>query len=88
MLQKQNAKGWMEKQQHKDLKIKNYLYQANDREILEDFEMLQMKEGESINSYFAQNLKIAKSMKAVGENMQDKFNYVVCSIEDPTIWIL
>jgi len=112
------------------LKIKNYLYQAIDREILDtilndetskniwdsmkqkfqgstrvkraqlqalrkDFEMLQMKEGESVDSYFARTLKIAKSMKAYGENMQEsvitakimrsmktKFNYMVCSIEE------
>ena len=112
------------------MKIKNYLYQAIDREILDtilndemskniwdsmkqkfqgstrvkraqlqalrkDFEMLQMKEGESVDSYFARTLKIAKSMKAYGENMQEsvitakimrsmktKFNYMVCSIEE------
>jgi len=54
-----------------------------------------MKERESVNYYFAQTLKIAKSMKACGENVQEssiiakilwsmttKFNYVVCSIEE------
>ena len=119
-----------EEQKLKDLKIKNYLYQAIDREILDtilndetskniwdsmkqkyqgstrvkraqlqalrkDFELLQMKDGESVNSYFARTLKIAKSMKACGENMQEsvitakilrsmttKFNYVVCSVEE------
>ena len=48
-----------------------------------------------MNSYFSRALKIAKSMKACGENMQEsviianimrsmttKFNYVVCSIEE------
>jgi len=48
-----------------------------------------------MNSYFARTLKIAKSMKACGEIMQEnvitvkilrsmttKFNYVVCSIEE------
>ncbi|XP_027932801.1 uncharacterized protein LOC114188412 [Vigna unguiculata] len=120
----------MEEQQLKDLKIKNYLYQAIDREILDtilndetskdiwesmkqkfqgstrvkraqlqalrkEFETLQMKEGESVNSYFGRTLKIAKSMKVVGECMEEsvitakilrfmttKFNYVVCSIEE------
>lgn len=120
----------MDEQKLKDLKIKNYLYQAIDREILDtilnddtskniwdsmkqkfqgstrvkraqlqalrkDFELLQMKEEESMNSYFARTLNIAKSMKACGENMQEnaitamilrfmttKFNYVVCSIEE------
>ncbi|RDX99787.1 Copia protein, partial [Mucuna pruriens] len=60
-----------------------------------DFEMLHMKEGEIVNSYFARTLKIAKSMKACGESMREnvitakilrsmtpKFNYVVCSIEE------
>jgi len=120
----------MEEQQLKDLKIKNYLYQAIDREILDtilnnetskdiwdsmkqkfqgstrvkraqlqalrrDFETLQMKEDETVNSYFVCTLKIAKSMKACGESMREdiiaakilrlmisKFNYVVCSIEE------
>ena len=48
-----------------------------------------------MNSYFSETLKIAKSMKACGENIQEsviiakilqsmttKFNYVVCSIEE------
>jgi len=120
----------LEEQKLKDLKIKNYLYQAFDREILDtilndetakniwdsmkqkfqgstrvkraqlqalrkDFETLHMKEGESVNSYFGQTLKVAKSMKACGENMKEniitakilrsmtaKFNYVVCFIEE------
>ena len=120
----------MEEQRLKDLKIKNYLYQAIDREILDtilnddtskhiwdsmkkkfqgstrvkraqlqalrrDFEMLHMKDGETVNSYFARTLKIAKNMKACGESMLEnvitakilrsmipKFNYVVCSIEE------
>ena len=120
----------MEEQQLKDLKIKNYLYQAIDREILDtilnddtskdiqeymnqkfqgstrvkraqlhalrkEFETLQIREGESVKSYFGCTLKIAKSMKAVGERMEEsvittkilwsmttKFNYVVCSIEE------
>ena len=57
-------------------------------------EMLQMKEDETVNSYFARTLKIAKSMKACEERMREniiaakilrsmipKFNYVVCLIE-------
>ena len=120
----------MEEQKLKDLKIKNYLYQAIDREILDtilnddtskdiwdsmrkkfqgstrvkraqlqalcrEFEILQMKEDETVNEYFARTLKIAKSMKECGECIQEdiiaakifwsmtlKFNYVVCSIEE------
>ena len=112
-----------------NLKIKNYLNQAIDREILDtilndetgkniwdsmkqkfqgstqvkrsqiqalrkDFETLYMKEGESVNSYFGRTLKVAKSMKACGENMKEniiikkilrsmtaKFNYIVCFIK-------
>jgi len=54
-----------------------------------------MKEGETVNSYFARTLKITKSMKVCGENigennittkilksMISKFNYVVCFIEE------
>ncbi|BBH07042.1 ADP glucose pyrophosphorylase large subunit 1 [Prunus dulcis] len=113
-----------------DLKAKNLLYQAIERDVLEtildrssskaiwdsmkqkfqgstwvkraqlqslrcDFEVLRMKEGESVNAYFARVLSIANKMKAHGENMSQtmitekilrsmisKFNYVVCSIEE------
>ena len=34
-----------------------------------DFDMLQMKDEETINSYFARTLKIAKNMKACRESM-------------------
>ena len=117
-------------QKLKDLKAKNYLFQALDRSILEtilnkdtskniwdslkqkyqgtsrvkraqlqalrkEFEILHMKEGESVNDYFARTLTIANKMKANGENKGDvavvekilrsmtpKFDYVVCSIEE------
>ena len=117
-------------QKLKDLKVKNYLFQAIDRTIIEtilnrdttkhiwdtmkqkyqgstrvkraqlqalrkEFEVLQMKEGESVDAYFAQTLIIANKMKIHGENMQQvmiiekilwsmtsKFDYVVCSIEE------
>ena len=119
-----------EDQKLKDLKAKNYLFQAIDRSILEtilnkdtaksiwdslkqkyqgtarvkrahlqalrrEFEVLQMKEGESVNEYFARTLTIANKMRIHGETMGDvvviekilrsmipKFNYVVCSIEE------
>jgi hypothetical protein len=114
----------------KDLKAKNLLYQAIERDMLEtildrssskaiwdsmkqkfqgstrvkraqlqslrcDFEILHMKEGETVNAYFARVLSIANKMKAHGENLNEtmitekilrsmisKFNYVVCSIEE------
>ena len=113
----------------KDLKVKNYLFQAIDRNIMEtifnrdtsksiwdsmrqkyqgstkvkraqlqalrrDFETLHMKEGETVDDYFARTLTIANKMKAHGERMSatlinekilrsmtSKFDYVVCSIE-------
>lgn len=114
----------------KDLKVKNFLFQAIDREILEtildkstskaiwdsmkqkyqgstkvkraqlqalrkEFEMLNMKEGEKIDSFIARTLTVVNKMKVNGENVQPstvvckilrsltpKFNYVVCSIEE------
>ncbi|GAU22986.1 hypothetical protein TSUD_98140 [Trifolium subterraneum] len=113
----------------RDLKVKNYLFQAIDRSILEtilqrdttkeiwnsmrskyqgsnkvkraqlqalckDFEVLAMKESESVDDYFARTLAIANRMTAFGERLEQvvivekvlrsllpKFNYVVCSIE-------
>ena len=63
--------------------------------LRKEFEVLQMKEGESVDAYFAQTLIIANKMKIHGENMQQvmiiekilrsmtsKFDYVVCSIEE------
>ena len=54
-----------------------------------------MKEGESVDEYFARTLAIANKMKIHGESMgqllivekilrsmASKFNYVVCSIEE------
>lgn len=119
-----------EEQKLKDLKAKNYLFQALDRTILEtiinkdtsksiwdsmkqkyqgttrvkrahlqalrkEFEMAHMKDGESVDEYFARVLVITNKMKANGEDLKDvavvekilrsmtpKFNYVVCSIEE------
>lgn len=120
----------IDEQKLKDLKVKNYLFQALDRSILEtmlkkdtsqdiweslkkkyqgstrvkraqlqalrkEFETLHMKDGETVNDYFARTLTIANNMKANGEHKSDvevvekilrsmtpKFNYVVCSIEE------
>lgn len=113
-----------------DLKVKNYLFQAVDRNIMEiildkdttkiiwdsmkqkyhgstkvkraqlqalrgNFEILHMKEGESVDDFFARTLTIANKMKAHGENMSQttinekilrpmspKFDYMVCSNEE------
>ncbi|KAL7099197.1 hypothetical protein ACP275_09G067700 [Erythranthe tilingii] len=120
----------IEDQKLKDLKTKNYLFQAIDRAVLEtilnketskdiwdsmkkkyqgtvrvkraqlqalrkEFEMLQMKAGESVNDYFARTLLVTNKMRIHGEKMVDvviiekilrsmttKFDYVVCSIEE------
>ncbi|GAU51441.1 hypothetical protein TSUD_413410 [Trifolium subterraneum] len=60
-----------------------------------EFEILAMREGETVNEYFARTLAIANRMTAQGErieqvmvvekilrSMLEKFNYVVCSIEE------
>lgn len=120
----------IEDQKVKDLKVKNYLFQAIDRTILEtilnkdtakgiwdsmkqkyqgstrvkraqlqalrrEFDVLQMREGEKVDEYFARTLTIANKMKAHGEKMDQvvviekilrsmtsRFDYVVCSVEE------
>lgn len=114
----------------KDLKVKNYLFQAIDKSILKtiiqkdtakqmwdslktkyqgnervkraqlqrlrrEFEVLEMKEAETITEYFGRVLLVATDMRNVGEDMPDnkivekilrtlseKFTYIVCSIEE------
>ncbi|GAU51653.1 hypothetical protein TSUD_414750 [Trifolium subterraneum] len=74
-------------------KVKRAQLQA----LRKDFEVLAMKEGESVDEYFARTLAIANRMTAYGERMEQvviveiflcsllpKFNYVVCSIEQST----
>ncbi|CAL8081578.1 unnamed protein product [Prunus armeniaca] len=117
-------------QKLKDLKAKNFLFQAIDRVTLEtilkkdttkdiwdslkqkyqgtarvkraqlqalrrEFEILTMKEGESVTNYFERTLTIANKIRINGEQMEDviivkkilrlmtsKFACVVCSIEE------
>ncbi|GMY20386.1 ADP glucose pyrophosphorylase large subunit 1 [Fagus crenata] len=114
----------------KDLKMKNYLFQAIDRTVLDtilkkdtakdiwdamkkkfegnarvkrshlqalrrEFETLEMRSGEGVTEYFSRVMTVANKMRIYGEEMQDvkvvekilrslteKFNYVVCSIEE------
>lgn len=60
-----------------------------------EFEVLEMKIGESISDYFARVMLTANNMRNYGENMPDvkvvekilhsltkQYNYVVCSIEE------
>ena len=63
--------------------------------LRQEFEILQMKEGEKVDEYFARALTIANKMKVheerMGQNvivekilrsMTPMFDYVVCSIEE------
>lgn len=72
-------------------KVKGAQLQA----LRRDFEILGMKEGESVDEYFARTLVVANKMKAHGKRMEEtmiiekifrsmtaRFNYVVCSIEE------
>lgn len=60
-----------------------------------EFEILGMKQGESVNDYFGRVMVIANDMRNFGEDMKDvkivekvlrtltdKWNYIVCSIEE------
>jgi len=65
------------------------------QDLRKEFEILAMKEGETIDEYFVRTLSIASKMITQGEKMDQtlvvekilrslasKFNYVVCSIEE------
>ena len=60
-----------------------------------EFEVLEMKEGETVDDYFAWTITIVNKMKVHGEKMEQiiiiekilrsmtsRFAYVVCSIEE------
>ncbi|CAL1391857.1 unnamed protein product [Linum trigynum] len=68
---------------------------SNLQALRRDFEIIEMKEGESVNSYFSRIMTIANAMRNCGDEMPDvkivekvlrtltdRFNYVVCSIEE------
>ncbi|XP_023516656.1 uncharacterized protein LOC111780468 [Cucurbita pepo subsp. pepo] len=70
----------------------NQKYQGSTRV---EFEVLQMKEGESVDAYFARTFTIPNKMKIHGKNMKSvgiiekilksmnsRFDYVICSIEE------
>src|ERR1044072_464994 len=94
ILSKNTAKGiWdsMKSKYQGSDKVKRAQLQTLRRE----FEVLGMKEGESVNEYFARTLVIANKMKLHGEDVKEtmivekilrsmtsKFNYVVCAIEE------
>ncbi|GAU23520.1 hypothetical protein TSUD_39990 [Trifolium subterraneum] len=79
-----------------DSKLRD-LKRAQLQALRKDFEVLAMKESESVDDYFARTLAIANRMTAYGERLEQvvivekvlrsllpKFNYVVCSIEQST----
>jgi hypothetical protein len=60
-----------------------------------NFEVLEMKLGESVTDYFGKVILVANDMRNLGENMSDvkivemilctltkKYNYIICSIEE------
>lgn len=77
-------------------------YQGNKRvqrahlqRLRRDFEVLEMKEGESVTEYFPRVMLVANELRNLGEEMADskvvekilrtlheKYNYIVCSIEE------
>ncbi|XP_010242587.1 PREDICTED: uncharacterized protein LOC104586904 [Nelumbo nucifera] len=63
--------------------------------LCREFETLEMRSGEGVTEYFSRVMTVANKMRIYGEDMQDvkvvekilrslteKFNYVVCSIEE------
>lgn len=87
------------KQLWDSMKVK---YQGNSRvkraqlqTLRRNFELLEMKTGESVTDYFARVMVVANDMRNYGDDMQDvkivektlrtlteNFNYIVCSIEE------
>ncbi|XP_028071131.1 uncharacterized protein LOC114273526 [Camellia sinensis] len=81
----------MKKKFERSVRVKRSYLQALRRE----FETLEMKAGEGVSEYFSRVLSMANKMRTHREQMQDvivvekiprslseKFNYVVCSIEE------
>ena len=81
----------MKKKYERSARVKRSHLQALRRE----FETLEMKAGEGVFEYFSRVLIVANKMRTYGERMIDvtvtekilrslseKFNYIVCSIEE------
>nr|KYP38559.1 Retrovirus-related Pol polyprotein from transposon TNT 1-94 [Cajanus cajan] len=81
----------MKKKYQGSSRVKCAQFQA----LRRDFEVLQMKDGESVTDYCSRTMGIANNMRLHGEKMNDiaivekilhsltpKFDYVVCSIEE------
>jgi hypothetical protein len=94
ILDRDSAKGIWDSMRQKyqgSTKVKRAQLQALRRE----FELLGMKDGESVDEYFGRTLTIANKIKTHGERMEQiviiekilrsmttKFDYVVCSIKE------
>ncbi|GMP36472.1 hypothetical protein CsSME_00008588 [Camellia sinensis var. sinensis] len=94
ILSKETAKDIWDSMKQKYLgfaRVKRAQLQA----LRRDFETLQMKNGESVTSYYARTMEISNKMRFHGEKMDDvtivekilrsltpTFDYVVCSIEE------
>jgi hypothetical protein len=72
-------------------RVKRSILQA----LRKEFEILEMKSGEGVSDYFSRVMTVANKMRIYGEQMRDvtivekilrslndKFNYIVCSIEE------
>lgn len=80
------------KQKYQDTsRVKRAQLQA----LRKEFEVLQMREGEKMDEYFARTLTVANKIKAHGEKMEQvviiekilrsmtsRFDYIVCSVEE------
>lgn len=81
----------MKKKYEGNARVKRSVLQA----LRRDFETLEMKTGESVINYFSRVMSIVNKMRINGEEMKDvtviekilrslteRFNYIVCSIEE------
>ncbi|XP_004301387.1 PREDICTED: uncharacterized protein LOC101292803 [Fragaria vesca subsp. vesca] len=81
----------MKRKYQGNVRVKRAQLQA----LRRDFEVLEMKVGESVTDYISRVMMVANDMRNYGEDMQDvkivekilrtltdKFNYIVCSIEE------
>ncbi|XP_057485139.1 uncharacterized protein LOC130771542 [Actinidia eriantha] len=81
----------MKKKFEGNARVKRSILQA----LRRDFEILEMKTGESVIDYFSRVMSVANKMRIYGETMKDvtvvekilrsltdKFNYIVFSIEE------
>ena len=81
----------MKKKYEGNERVKQSIIQA----LRKEFETIEMKFGEGVSDYFSRVMSVANKMRVHGEQMRDvtivgkilqslsdKFNYIVCSIEE------